>query len=78
MAAVTPQTSAPIRQELINEERQLIEALRQRYEGVPPLMRLLDDLDADLQRVQDQVVEVGPSPDPRERSARVGDGLDHP
>jgi|GEM_PF-5848414 len=70
MAAVTPHMTPGERQELVVEERQFIEHLRQRYEGLPELEALLDDLDADLAEVQDQITEVGPSPDPRERSAR--------
>ena len=77
MAVVGPTTPAPVRQELINEERQLIDVLQRRYTGVPPLMRIVNDLDADLQAVQDNIRSVGPSPDPRERSVRVGDGRDH-
>ncbi len=78
MAAVTPATPAPTRQELINEERQLIEALRRRYEGIPTLMQILDELDTDLQHVQDQVTEVGPSPAPRQTPALPSDGLHRP
>ena len=73
LAAVTPTTPAPLRQELVVEERQFIEHLRRRYAGNPELMEVVDQLDADLQAFQDQVVHVGPSPDPRS-----GSGLGEP
>ena len=70
LADVDRSTPAPERQALVNEQRQLLEAIRHRYEGIPPLMRLMDDLDAELADLQAQLVTVGPSPDPKASSAQ--------
>lgn len=70
LASVGPDTPLGERQELIHEERQLIEHLRRRYEGLSELEPILDDLDRSLQELEDSITQVGPSPDPRTRSAR--------
>ncbi len=66
-AAAKTGLDAPHRQELINEERQLVEHLRRRYEGIPEIVDEMDALEADLAALESIPVVVGPSPDPRER-----------
>jgi hypothetical protein len=70
LAAVSWSTAASVRQELIVEERQLIEHLGIRYEGLTELQDVLTALDESLQRMQSLDVEPVASPDPRTRSAR--------
>ena len=69
MAQVTPTMGAAERQELLVEERQLVDHLKRRYEGIPELIDALEVLEADLETFEATVTEVGPSPDPRDRSA---------
>ncbi len=52
------------RQELINEERQLLHFLRQRYAGFEPLERPLDRIDRSLADLEAVPVDVVASPKP--------------
>ena len=72
MRSVGPRTPAPVLQEILHEEQQLLDVLRRRYPGVPPLMDLVQQLDEDRQAVQNQITEVGPSPDPRKEIIEPG------
>jgi hypothetical protein len=76
LAAVTPETPPGHLQELLHEERQLIDHLQRRYDGIPELQKVLGEMLADVERVESQITTVVESPDPRERSARVGDAVD--
>jgi hypothetical protein len=53
-------------QELIVEERQLVEHLKRRYEGIPELQQHLAGIDDSLLELEDSLQETGPSPDPRD------------
>lgn len=59
---------APHLQELLVEERQLVEHLKRRYEGVPELQRKLSIIEDSLTELEESLPPVGPSPDPRERA----------
>lgn len=78
LRSVGPLTPAPALQETIHEERQFLNLLQRRYSDIPPLLDLVEQIDDDLRAVQDQITEVGPSPDPRKGSSSQGDGIDHP
>lgn len=66
-AAAVAGLDAAHRQELVNEERQLLHFLRQRYAGYEPLERPLERIDASLQELEATAAEPVASPDPRER-----------
>lgn len=66
-AAAESGLDAAHRQELVNEERQLLHFLRQRYDGYIPLERPLDRIDQSLQELEAVTTEPVASPDPRER-----------
>ena len=76
LAAVSWTTTASVRQELIVEERQLIEHLGARYKGLTELEDILAEVDESLHAVQSMDVEPVASPDPRTRSARGAELLD--
>jgi hypothetical protein len=67
-AAAVAGLDAAHRQELVNEERQLLHFLRQRYDGYTPLERPLDRIDQSLRELEAVAAEPVASPDPRERS----------
>jgi hypothetical protein len=76
LEAVTESTSLGERQELAVEQRQLVEHLQRRYEGLEGLEPLLQQLAVGLDELDTSITEVGPSPDPRSRSPEGTDALD--
>ena len=56
----------PLLQELIVEERQLVDHLKRRYEGIPELQRQLASIEDSIVELEDTLSNIGPSPDPRD------------
>jgi hypothetical protein len=60
---------APARQELVNEERQLLHFLKTRYAGLTPLERALAPAEESLDRLQAAQAAEGLGPSPRPAGA---------
>jgi hypothetical protein len=65
-AAAESGLSASRRQELVHEERQLVEHLKRRYEGIPELQRHVSHLEDSLAEIEASITTVVASPAPRD------------